>query len=179
MEFQFVFKPSVQLWTKELYLVGLGSRRCGEIKDSRRTRWDPCELLPQTAAKQHSWVASHNRISLKRSSIWVQAGQLSSNSFYKRDVSEWKGRRNPSPPYSCHHLFFFTLFSPSCRLIILAHLWSLLLSFSCSWKMSRLSASVNLLILYRTEPTRGKGLPPQCRALRNLLKPTFFCLGSL
>lgn len=37
-----------------------------------------------------------------------------------------------------------------------------------------LSASVNLLILYRKEPVSVKRLTSQFRALRDLLKPSFF-----
>lgn len=67
--------------------------------------------------------------------------------------------------------------NPGCRLICLAHLWSVLLSSSCTRKMSHSSASVYLLILHRKEPVRGKRLSPQCSALRDLLKPSPFLLS--
>lgn len=76
--------------------------------------------------------------------------------------------------FSC---WFSRLSNPSCRLISFAHLWYLLLSASCTRKKSRLSASVNLLILYRMEPFRGKRLSPQYEALGDLLKPSSFLLS--
>lgn len=77
--------------------------------------------------------------------------------------------------FSC---WFSRLSNPSCHLISFAHLWYLLLSASCTSKKSRLSASVNLLILYRMEPLRGKRLSPQYEALGDLLKPSSFLLSN-
>lgn len=77
--------------------------------------------------------------------------------------------------FSC---WFSRLSNPSCHLISFAHLWYLFLSASCTSKKSRLSASVNLLILYRMEPLRGKRLSPQYEALGDLLKPSSFLLSN-
>lgn len=77
----------------------------------------------------------------------------------------------PGISFSC---CFSRLSNPSCRLISFAHLWNLLLSASCTRQKSRLSASVNLLILYRMEPLRGKRMSPQNEALRDLFETRFF-----
>lgn len=122
----------------------------------------------------------HEEIDMKRSTSLVRSGHLSLNLILLvdlciRDIWKWKSGRNPPLADFCH---LFVLVSrpsyPGCRLISLAHLWSLFLSSSCTRKMS---ASVNLLILYAKEPVRGKRLSPQYRALRDLLKPSSFLLS--
>lgn len=124
----------------------------------------------------------HKEIGMKRRTIsfffcrWVTTAQphpvdvsLHSGMFEKEKVGEI-----PLPTISVN--LISSLFSrppnSRCHLIRIAHLCSLFLSTSRTREMSRLCSSVHLPISYIMKPVRVERLSPQCRALRDLLKPS-------